>query len=113
MYDRMQSRISVGMNVRTLDDKDLGVVKRVHGNTFEIERGLFMNEDHAVALDQVMRIDDRGIVLSVSKRGLDAMNKTGRLGTSLRDRAAGVVDHVLAAVDEAVHIGRARPPKAG
>ncbi|HEY4120967.1 MAG TPA: hypothetical protein VGM56_24055, partial [Byssovorax sp.] len=61
MYGQFQETIRLGMKVRTLDGKVLGRVKSVHGDTFDIEKGVFMPKDHAAAFSEVLRIDGDGV----------------------------------------------------
>jgi hypothetical protein len=110
MDNELKSRVSVGMTVRTLDGKALGRVTTLHGDTFEIEKGVWFNRDYGVSFEEIARIDGKDIVLSLSAESLEAMRAPGGVGTALSDRAAGVVDHARAALDEAVH-GDRPPPK--
>ncbi|HVY49710.1 MAG TPA: hypothetical protein VHB21_27640 [Minicystis sp.] len=106
MYDEFQRRIAVGMKVESLDGRSLGRVKRVHGDTFEIEKGVFFNRDYAAAFDEILRIEDRAVVLSVSKDAMDAMRAPDENGTSLRDRAAGAFHHAGMVIRDAIHAVR-------
>jgi len=76
-----------------------------YSHTFEIEKGLFFNRDYGIAFEEIARIEGRDVVLSLSADALAAMRAPGEVGTALADRAAGVVDHARAALDEAVHAG--------
>ena len=111
MSNEFHGRISVGMKVRTLDGTDIGRVKGLHGETFEVEKGLFFNQDHALAFSEIKQIDGDGIELNVAEETFAAMRRSGGVGTSLHDRAEGVVDHARAAIDEAIHAGHSRTPK--
>jgi hypothetical protein len=105
MDQLLKSRVNVGMTVRTVDGKAIGRVTTLHGDTFEIEKGVFFNRDYCASFDEVARVDGSDVVLTVSAGTLDAMRAPGAVGTAFADRASGVVDHARAALDEAVHLG--------
>jgi hypothetical protein len=111
MSNELKNRVNLGMSVKTLDGKLIGRVTTLHGDTFEVEKGVFFNHDHAVAFDEIARVDGQDVVLSLSTAALDEMRAKGGVGTALADRAAGVVDHAREAIDEAVHAGHGSKPK--
>ena len=111
MTNELKNKVNVGMSVKTLDGKLVGKVTTLHGDTFEIEKGLFFNHDYAIAFEELARVDGQEAVLSLSEKDLEAMRAKGGVGTALADRAAGVVDHARAAIDDAVHTGHSKTPK--
>lgn len=110
MINELQGQIAVGMKVETLDGGKLGHVKAVHGDAFEIEKGIFLEREQEVAFSEIARIQDGVAVLSLTADALKAMRAPGEVGTAFRDRAEGVVDHAVAAIEDAVHAG-SHPPK--
>ena len=111
MHNEMQARLNVGMDVRTLDGKRIGHVASVHGDTFEVENGVFFKQDYAASFDEIAQIDRDAVVLALSERTLEAMRAPGGVGTALADRAVGAIDHARDALDDAIHAVQARRPK--
>jgi hypothetical protein len=110
MTNELRNRMNVGMSVKTSDGKVIGKVTTLHGETFEIEKGVFFNHDYAIAFEELARIDGQEAVVSFSEKELEAMRAKGGTGTALADRAHGVVDHARAAIDEAVHPSKLPKP---
>lgn len=105
--------ISIGHEVVTSDGQLLGWVKQVGSGTFEVERGTFFRRDFSISYQDVARASRNVVVLALSTSELAEAREHGGLGITVRERAAGVVDHVRGALDRALHPAHAPTSERG
>jgi hypothetical protein len=96
----VQNSLQIGMEVVTREGDTMGTIAEVGSGTFEVARGLFLRKVFSAPVTAVSRVEGNRIVLTLSRAELEQTRQRGHIGTSLAERADGVVHHVKEIVDE-------------
>jgi hypothetical protein len=101
--------VRIGMEVITSEGDVMGRVSEIGSATFEIARGLFLRRVFSAPATAIARVEQHRVMLSMSRAELEATRARGHIGTTLAERADGVVEHVRDIVEEAAQsVGSAR-----
>jgi preprotein translocase subunit YajC len=95
-----QNALEIGMEVVTREGDMMGTIAEVGSATFEIARGLFLRKVFSAPASAVVRVEKNRVILSMSRADLEATRKSGHIGTTLGERADGVVHHLKDIADE-------------
>ncbi len=101
MKTTQANSVRIGMEVVTSEGDVMGRVAEIGSATFEIARGLFLRRVFSAPETAIARIENNRVVLSMSRADLEAARTRGHIGTTLAERADGVVDHLRDIVEEA------------
>jgi hypothetical protein len=95
--------LKIGMAVKGKDGKSIGKISEITSDTFDVESGVLVNHIYSIAFSEVSSVTADGVVLNVAEAEFERLRNDGHLGVTLKERAAGVVDHTKQALHDAAH----------
>jgi uncharacterized protein (TIGR02271 family) len=101
MIERMRSRVSEGMSVRSADGEKLGKVVSCQPTGFVVEKGFLFPKDLLVPYERISGIANGEILLSLARSELGAEVPAKGAAATGRAGAAGVMEEIKGAATRA------------